>query len=268
MPQPDNLFGSMAEYRAFLEKYEKTPYTNSGLTWQMGKTYHERLPVYLLARCPFCNGRVWEAIDTYSLNGPGWKHGGRHGYGWAGHDDWDRAGPGYHSDCHHIKIVICYLNLNGFQPDDVFGPVQISEVPCIMKWIIEIEGVSAVIHAIPVSRYDAAEPSPRYTAYFLSYFAPDDSFPAFEAVTDQFHAARAGLVGGPMDCDLTKWVKAGRLFWLDSDNASLPLRSAPSEAFPYANIQGLRYLEIYQGKVEFHEDPINKLLNFLRRFLR
>jgi hypothetical protein len=273
MPQPDNLFGSMAEYRALLKQYNDTPYTQSGPRRQLRKTYYQRLPVYLLARCPLCNGRVWEAIDTYSLNGPGWLGGGLWGFGWEGHDEQGRIAPSYHADCHHVKIVAYCLNLNGFLPDDVTQYIQtFSEAPCVMKWFIEIEGVSVVMHAIPISRFDATEPAPRYTAYFLSYFVADEALSAFEAVVDKFHAngeADIGLVAGPMDYDLVRWVEAGRLFWLGPDSADWPLRGGSIEAFPYTSIQVKGYLRISsQGRIMTYDDPINKLMNFLSRFKR
>ncbi|HSH04890.1 MAG TPA: hypothetical protein VLL52_20420, partial [Anaerolineae bacterium] len=57
----------------------------SDFLWiEVPKVYRTKLPLYLLARCPFCGGEVRERVDTFSLLGPGWWLSEAAGYGWYG----------------------------------------------------------------------------------------------------------------------------------------------------------------------------------------
>jgi hypothetical protein len=38
--------------------------------------------------------------------------------------------------------------------------------------------------------------------------------------------------------DLEKWVKAGKLSWIEPENPEMELVSGPPEAFPYKNLEG------------------------------
>ncbi|MCC6605910.1 MAG: hypothetical protein IT327_22070, partial [Anaerolineae bacterium] len=174
----------MQEYKKFLQHYstlEKSEKLHDFLE-QLDPLCHEyrsRLPIYLLARCPICGGRVHEPIDTYSLNGPGWKAPGGRGFGWYGtvpiaspQGTFPQSDVSYDAECDHAKIVSVMVNLNGIQPDDVSQNVQISsERPFVMPPILKLENTYAVIHALPVGRFDDDEPQHHYTAYFVTYFS-------------------------------------------------------------------------------------------------
>lgn len=53
-------------------------------------------------------------------------------------------------------------------------------------------------------------------------------------------------VEGVETTDLVKWVRAGRLFWLNPDNPRELVRG-PVEDFPYANVQPQGWYEILEG---------------------
>jgi hypothetical protein len=110
--RPDHPFG-FQEYRALVhevsrawsaERRAKTAWpmrenirSHERRIWELQAlldAYLARLPTYLLARCPLCGGRVWEAIDTYSLKGPAWhdKQNEPGGVGW-GAPPWSRRVP-------------------------------------------------------------------------------------------------------------------------------------------------------------------------------
>jgi hypothetical protein len=255
MPQPENLF-TLETYKELIERLRQVRTEDNSLTYQnpdhrkrkdflgeqrfnaIPQEYRARLPVYLLARCPFCGGRVWEAIDTFSLNGLGWM-GAPVGFGWYG-------SRSYQADCAHVEIVAYGVNLNGLRPDDVFQGVPLgSEKPFVMTPVIELEQTYVVIHALPVGRYDDPEPLPRYTVYFTTYFTSNKT--AFEAVVQPFHEDYSLVQYGVADYDLLKWVEAGKLFWLDPADPELPLRNQPVEAIPYGNVEGLEGLRVIRN---------------------
>ncbi|MCC6605293.1 MAG: hypothetical protein IT327_18945, partial [Anaerolineae bacterium] len=173
-----NIPFKMSNYKEFVQRYAvvKHEALNNAQyflekTKALDKEYLHRLPSYLLARCPICGGRLHEPIDTYSLNGIGW-HYTKRGFGWFGTRDDLQNSVSYDAECNHAKIVSVMVNLNGIQPDDVSQNVQISsERPFVMPPILKLENTYAVIHALPVGRFDDDEPQHHYTAYFVTYFS-------------------------------------------------------------------------------------------------
>jgi len=272
IPQPQHIF-TTAEYRELLERYrlwkgeqdrvqlqsdkfDKERY----LTWKKEllsfyDEYLSHLPTYLLARCPICGGRVWDKVDTYSLNGFGW-------WGYGSPDarfHWSDTQDKLESDCGHAQLMTWSINLNGLTPDDVFigtprRPFEInSERPRLMLWPMEVQATRtcAVIHALPIGRFDDPQPQHRYTAYFVTYFAEDVR--VFRDVAERGDMSIFAFQVVEYDFDLVKWVRAGRLFWLDPNDPELPLRGGPVEAFPYANVQGRgeeERLKIIDGQVK------------------
>lgn len=210
--------------------------------------YFQRLPIHLLARCPYCDAPVLQPVDSFSLIGfypllnvselyrdPEWS-----------------TGRPPRQRCQHAVLVTLSVNLNGLMPDDL--PtwalqrrwLKLDSAPRVMVWPLIARQTSAVIGALPIGRLDDPEPIHRYTAYFVTYFAGD----ATNLYTEEMWVPTD--LGGPAtdgvhyDLDLLKWVKAGRLFWLNPDDPS-QLINAPAEAFPYANIQPQGWYEIVEG---------------------
>jgi hypothetical protein len=278
MRQPNHPF-TFAEYKEFIQEYWKlhkiTPYPVEQIA-ASSCTYRERLPIYLLARCPICGGGVWEPIDTFSLNGPGWiPH--RSGHGWHGllslppgqvfvppHTK-PKSRPSYDAECDHVRIVDWCVNLNGRTPDDVvlIPYVHIrSEIPYILLTPMKARGAYMVIHSLAIGRFDDIEPQPHYTAYFMTYFSEDQQ--TFdEAMHDIYRDGEGSLACGSGDFVLAKWVESGRLLWIDPNDPQLALRRGSVADFPYANIQGRRgYAEIVKGKLN-EGDLINRVLYFL-----
>jgi hypothetical protein len=260
MPQPKNLF-TKATYKELLEQYWEFDKEDDTLSYQnparrerkdllrqqlsaLRRQYRGGLPVYLLARCPMCGGRVWEPIDSYSLNGMGWV-GLKTGFGWYGSISLpdEKGMPGqsarasYEAECKHVEVVVFCVNLNGLQPDDVRQEVWIGpEKPFVMQPLMEVDRTFVVIHSLPIGRYDDPDLVPRYTAYFMAYFSGNQK--AFSEAIGPFDRARSRIQYAAADYDLLKWIEAGKLFWLDTDVPELPLRNEPLRMFPYAGVQG------------------------------
>ncbi len=196
--------------------------------------YRARLPVQLLARCPFCARAIVEPVDTFSLNGFGWGQANA-GLGWSGSLGLRRREFDY---CEHLKIIAFFLNLNGHAPDELSPDKRIAsgpEVPSLMLGPLCAPDIKVVMRSLPVGLLDHA--SPPYTLYFLSYFSADEA--AFSA------ALRAWDVTYPVDYDnvdydLAARAAQGQLLWLNPDDPELPLVGTDTAEFPYGHIDGDR----------------------------
>lgn len=253
-PTTSSISGfTMPEYRRFVRQYQhvlerywkQTRHAPGGLERRdeleemlrrLEEDYLARLPVYLLARCPFCGGAVREAIDTYSLNGlvvSGWCGiTGPEGLGWWG-------SKSYQTECEHTRIVTYCISLNGLVPDDVFCDVKLEpEVPFVMQEPLTAPESAMVLHALPVGRFDDDEPQHRYTVYFMTYFTKsEDAF--YNAVQEWLY--HRGLVRyNKLDFGLRPYIERGQLYWLDPDDPDLPLRNRPVEACLYLDLPGSR----------------------------
>jgi hypothetical protein len=157
-----------------------------------------------------------------------------------------------------VQLVDWCLNLNGHKADNVvsyFTVTTLTEVPHLITWPMLVQGVAVVLHALSVGRHDDTEPTAWYTTYFMTYFAQEPhAFANQQAQITHVEVDRTVLVRGPFDYDLVKWVRRGRLFWLEATDPNLPLRNGPIETFPYANVQGRReQIDIFEGKERQYE---------------
>jgi hypothetical protein len=233
------------QYQHVLEQYWKQTRQAPGglerrdmleeMLTSLGRKYRTRLPVYLLARCPFCGGVVREAIDTYSLNGlvtHGWCGTGPDGLGWWGNGS-------YQAECEHVRIVAYCISLGDLVPDDVFYDVSLGpEVPYVMQEPLRAPDSTVVLRALPVGRFDDDQPQHRYTAYFMSYFVVSE-----EALWEALREWQDyGMVryDEHLDFDLRPYIERGQLYWLDPDDPDLPLRNQPVGACPYLDLPGSR----------------------------
>lgn len=202
--------------------------------WRDRQKFIERLPDYVIARCPFCQHENRERLDTYSVA------------------DWTRdvAGSCAFSDevgldhCEHFTLVEPFFHFHGIWPSEaksLFGP----EVPYVIGYLLESNQCLAVIHALPVCRIEENAFVLRYTLFLVTYFSEEPE-QALEAIMeynvefiDEAYEPSPFLVEVGDDWDnLAKWVAEGKLYWLDSQDESLPLQTGDIGRFPYANITG------------------------------
>jgi len=277
-----------AEYHSLTQElqYQRagqfTPHT-------AGNEYWDRLPTYLIARCPLCNATYTEPLDTHSL------------FGWHPHPDrWDfvytdrrkrlddaeeqrrleqviegTAQPDQfwastfestpqRVECSHFVAVQYFINLHGVLPKEVQYFSNQSEVPFVMAVFLpdDIESY-AVMHSLPICRIEKNRFAPRYSLYLLTYHSarPQTLWERRRAEFrggDPFHFPMLGTWRSaketPEVWDLPLWVERGKLLWLDLDQPDLPLKSGPVEDFPYRNIEGIRKSYVYRkGKLKI--DP-------------
>jgi len=211
--------------------------------------YRSRLPIHLLALCPYCGVHILQPVDNFSLMGFDGNFGATKLYG--GEYQWSSPPP--RQRCAHALCATLSVSLNGLQPTDLIGwilgdklhnrTMEIRASPYVMVWPLLARHTRAAIHALPIGRLDDEESIHRYTVYFVTYFVGGQS----NLHTNDMWVANE--YGGPAmgwvkeDSDLLRWVKADRLHWLDPNDTS-QLMSGPPEAFPYANVrpQGCYYI--------------------------
>lgn len=218
------------------------PFTlNHQIHEEIPTLYRSKLPIYHLADCPICGGKVREAIDTFSVTGIGWRNDESTGHGWFGRHWMDVDGegkrplPSYKSDCSCVQGVTYGINFSGKLPDDVTGFVLTgSERPGLFAPFMEHSGGCAVIRTLPIggnwrgttiskqsSNFLPAWEA-KYKAWFITYFNADPAVytqcfgdnlpdsPNFYWPYDQ------------MDYDLQPWVERGKLLiHPDSDVADV-----------------------------------------------
>lgn len=216
---------------------------------------HERLPEIMVSHCPYCNQEIWMWVDVFALDRQYWhrKKGGLHDVG--------------EDRCPHLFCVDGALNLNGHQPKEVQADPtdnltndrirMAAEVPFVKPRVLNLPSMVAVIYQFPVAQ--------KYTAYPIAYFAerqPDeDEFCLFWARTefesvrafdgDQGQITMTGKRRDIQDYELEKWVKQGKVLWLDPDDEDHPVVRGPAEAFPYYHLPGRRHpYTIKNGRVQ------------------
>jgi hypothetical protein len=230
---------SLIEYRLFMRQKWPIYHQTKGTRDRMNivREYGRRLPVHLLARCPFCESVIGEPVDTFSLNGFGWANPGD-GRGWAASVE---APVEYVQRCPHVRIVAYYLNLHGKTPDDLFPDKRIlagPAVPSLMEIPMAPEDACAVIHALPVGRFDEEKPQHHYTAYFVSYFT--ERRQSFITAIEGWGLDHSMVEYQDVDYDLMSWAERGRLLWLDSTDRAFPLRRWGEAHVPDSDIEGDR----------------------------
>lgn len=223
------------EYRKLIENFGEN-LIRAGTT-----DYLNRLPQYLIARCPFCNVPYTASFDTHSLL-PNMFYS-------------PNSGSLFREDskehrCRHFVAVARFINLNGELPQEYdrlhnsFG-----DVPVVVPIMIKEDYEAAVIHSLPICRVEKNEFVPRYVAYITTYYSKsvDKTRKARRAelanlpnidndmlsLLDGSFAAREE----PIVADLAHWVRKKRLYWLDLQTKAL--KTGELNNFPYGSIEGV-----------------------------
>lgn len=216
--------------------------------------YLRRLPFHFFAQCPYCGASVLQALDSFSLLG---FHPELKSNELLADRIWHEGLPP-RQRCRHTLLTMVAVNLHNLLPDDLpewallyrwgmgRGGGHFDSAPHLIVWPLIAQQTSAVIHALPIGRLDDPEPIHRYTAYAITYFFSDETNLYADEMwvpTDLGDAATGGVWH---DTDLIKWVKAGRLYWMDPKDTSRLVQESEEE-FPYANIQPQGWYEIAKG---------------------
>jgi hypothetical protein len=213
--------------------------------------YRSRLPIQLLAQCPYCDTYILQPVDVFSLLGLHSNYKAIEVF--YGHEAWHKVSP-FKQICPHALCATVSVNLNGRTPDDL-APwlhgaklLMLHTAPRVIIWPLLARYTSAVIHSLPIGRLDDEAPSHHYTMYIATYFVREDSnlhTPELW-VPNEFGQPATGAVW--FDVDLLKWVQAGRLFWMDPENI-FHLIQGPPESFPYTGIDPHWYDILPNGQI-------------------
>ena len=264
----DNLFAAMSNYPK-----EKRFESLESIEWdkvhkkykQTEKIYRLRLPLHTIAICPYCRTSVVKPFDQFSLLGL---------YGhlnidltYMGMIDTHKRDDLYLGrHCDHALFTMQFVNLNGHALDDLplWGAnhlhlpssYRLSSAPYLLVWPLIAQRTSAVIHALPIGRYDDPEPQHHYTSYFVTYFADgkNSNIGSFWN-TGEDNTPTPALYGDIYkDYDLLKWVKAKRLLWIDPNHPEKIINKPLSE-FPYKNIQPRGWYRIKEDCTVYGPNP-------------
>src|SRR5690606_22005273 len=123
-------------------------------------------------------------------------------------------------------------------------------------WLLTARHTRAVIHPVPIGRLDDPAFIPRYTAYFTVYFAADDSNLRDEGLWVGTEFGWAATEGVQIDEELSRWVAAGRLFWLEGPVRSR-LVNTPAEAFLYGAVTPRGWYRIGPGGLVSDPEPFH-----------
>lgn len=199
------------------------------------KTRHlffDRLPEYMVARCPYCHKENIEQLDTYSVAHHLWTK------GVVG----ESIGRIVHH-CEHFRFIQPFVNFHSIWPSEARGEFD-AEVPHVIGHLLEKDLASAVIHALPICRIEDDTFVPRYTGYMVSHFS-EISKEAIENVALKFNLEFAGpyiiYLTESRDTswqDLRSWVETGKLYWVDANTSTLEIRTSDAKNFPYGDIKG------------------------------
>lgn len=219
-----------------------------GLIDELGPDYWEKIPEYILSKCPFCGEVYSEQIDTYNT------------YKWG---EPFSGGEAYLLNektvkCSHFYKIHVFLNFNGLPPSiSIKEPIKsrtyIPEAPHVIAPFLA-EGIDskAVIHALPICRIEKGKFVPRYTVYMVAYFCPESEVQKIIESRHKYFEGAPDPIAIPdmlfmknedIDewFDLKRWVTKDRLYWLEPNNPELPLKKGLVEEFPFAEIEGRRW---------------------------
>ncbi len=222
---------------------------------ELAQEFRTRLPLHMLAICPYCGSKVLQPFDSFSLAGLYSDFEVTEIY--MGGPEWfSRTGPG--GNCAHALFTTLFINLNNLIPDDLpawlFGlgrlgnrALPLDSSPSVVVWPLIARRTSAVIHALPIGRLDDPRLIHRYTAYFVTYFADDGSnLLSDEKMWVSGSWAIPATGGVYIDFDLHRWIEVERLFWVNPTNMH-ELSRSPISAFPYGNIEPKGWYFIHKG---------------------
>lgn len=209
------------------------------------------IPRHTIARCPLCGEVCTEQVDTYNLRDVG------------NLGEYIDTSFKHYSACEHLAGEHGFLHLNGVIPDGYFHGR--SEVPYVDPNFLPDDPRScAVMHCLPIWRAEGEAFVPRSLLFVVTYYSKAPETLYQERIKVRYRLGIEPLpkmyswreARGDKDAwDLVRWVRMGKLWWLDLDRDDLPLRNSPVEEFPYANIQGIQqgFTYYHDGKFELEQ---------------
>ncbi len=204
----------------------------------LSSQYEQGVPLVRLSRCPFSGQEVVHSIDHLGLDGLWWDSESPV----RPREDLPRS---YFALTGAVKLD---GQIEGFpflcQP----GP----GAPFVIPRLLGHPQIKAVVSSLQVGRHQAfpifyfAEPVP-YDMERVNSWGTEDYL--FLDPLGEYRWNSAGLTPADLDCDLERWIRAGKLLWITPGDAGLGLRSDVRRC-PYISLEGGRALTyVSEGKV-------------------
>ncbi len=147
--------------------------------------YREKLPTYIMARCPFCSAEYKTKLDTHSL---------KNSYAVAPNPGYQLGRPVVER-CAHFLAIHAFINLNGLFPEEKSRYFDNDyDVPFISPLFLPDEVPSyGIIHSLPICRLEDNQFIPRYYLYSITYYVPENyvSWVTFPSVRQEY---RRGII--------------------------------------------------------------------------
>lgn len=230
----DAYFAALERMRAEEQASAASPeaLAEVGALWDR---YVAGTPRPVLSRCPFSQVLVHHSIDPYGLDGLWWSFDGS-------------ARPIEELPPTFFALAGA-LKLGAPREDIPFLCKPGPEVPFVVPRVLRHPAVRAVITSLPVGAH---------TGFPIFYFANPTPWDLERVDTWGTGLYRfETLEGRPawhasdwepedFDFDLARWMRAGKLFWIDPADPDASLRGSP-EGCPFLEVQGRRMPMNLQG---------------------
>ncbi len=199
--------------------------------------YSDRLPRVVLSACPFTGAPLKRAFDPFDLGGFWWHK--------------DRTfTPGEPRTPPSFRVLLGAVDLNGRKPAETREQVLAGpDVPFVVPRLLELDGMVAVLHRVPMSTGDVCYP----VGYFSQQtFDPEDLHQHWTrpdlVFTDPDGEEGWTFSTDPWDFDLGPWIASGRLRWIRPGEGKPVVVGAESgEACPYVGLPGDRRPQLLGG---------------------
>lgn len=199
-----------------------------------------RLPRYVVAICPYCKEENIDHLNTYSA--AGWDK----GYGGQA------FALGGSTHCKHFAFTQPFIHFHDIWPEEANGQLG-PEVPYVIGHLLESGQCLGVMHALPICRPENGKFVPRYTLYMITYFSQDPKSAYDSLIGFNVPHVEPGIIvafilpqkGSEHWWDLSRWVSAGQLYWVDTKGSQLSLVTSDLEKFPYKGITGRKYFHMF-----------------------
>jgi hypothetical protein len=203
------------------------------------EAYFRQLPKLAMACCPHCDKPLFRSFDPFGLDGLWWR---------------SDAQPEEPQPCPHFCVMLGAVDLRNSRPRPDFDVFPGPGAPYVLPRLLAQAGMVAVISEIQM--LDGA------VAYPIAYFAPRrppiQTLAAPWARTNFVYTTQLGVhawrradepaPGEPApyawDFDLAPWAARGDVRWCDPGTDGSALSTASRDAFPFANVAGVRQAQM------------------------
>jgi hypothetical protein len=208
---------------------------------RVNQRYRELLPDVPVARCPHSGALVSWPIDTMGLDAWFWN------YLRPIRRTPESLPPAWLAMAGAMRLA---------EPVEhpPFAVVPGPDVPFVVPEILGADGVRAVVTEIPVGRH---------TGWAISYFGPKprdvplinvwgvNTYPVYDDDGTWHGWAQERPRVARYDFDLTRWLRSGKLLWIEPGDESMALREDPGDC-PFTDLPGQRRITVIANGVVRH----------------